>query len=392
MAKKQTAEEQALAQFDWEDSPENTFFGQQAVEEEDEVEDVVDKVTDDEEEEDDSKKPASKETKKPKAKEGDDADEDEEDEDDDSKKFEFGAGGEGDDEEDDEGGSSDMTDEQFKTVAAYQLERFEFVEIDENEEITPERLDELWEEEKKLARKDEVEKLKALGDEVFQRQIEYMNNGGTAADFINQLKEVNAIPEFDIKEDDGQKAAIRYYMRNIEQNDDKEIDEFFEYLEESGKTEAYAKRYNKKIEALKKEKDKAIEENQRKQQELREKDKEQFVDDLNSTLEDEEAVGFKIPKEIAEKMGDYFSEPTVKMNGGKRVTGFQADLTKLFADKKNLAKLGFLMLNNWDTSIFEKKAASKATRKIKTNLSTKGKKPASQSTTRKRSLSDFFSE
>lgn len=390
MAKKQaTDEEVALSQFNWEDDDENTFFGVQTDTKEN-VQQVVEDVLEDD---DDDELDQKAQTKKPAAVKPADTSLEDDDEDDDEKgdKSEptfFDAGDADEDEDKDE-----LTDDQFKKIASFQIERFKHVEIDENEVITPEKLDELWEKEIDLTVKNEMDKLKALGDDIFKRQIAYMQNGGTAESFIKGYKEVSSIPEFDIAKEEDQDAVIKYYMRNIEENDEKEIDDFFEYLTESGKKEVYATRYNKKIVEYKKEKNNALEETQRKEKELRESEKLAFIEELESVVKDEKAVGFKIPKAIAETLPDYYAEPTVKLTSGKFITEFQNDLGKLFADKAKLAILGFLMKNNWDTSIFEKKAATDISRKVKTSLETKAKVlPASQSSPRKRSLSDFFTD
>jgi hypothetical protein len=223
--------------------------------------------------------------------------------------------------------------------------------------------------------------------------LKFKKEGGSTQEFFNVIKETSAIPTGDIEDESYQKRFLKYYYENIEKLDAEDTEERIEYLEENGKIEKFAKKYQPKVEQLQEKEKLALNNRIKDAKKLDDESTKDFHTRLKSTLDGADAIkDFTIAKTEKSELFNFITKPSIKVGKNKFITGLQQGLQNASKDYKTLILLAKLIKSDFDVSGIEKKEATKQVRKLKSNLqrSKKNIKPSVNGGSGKSQLSDFF--
>lgn len=369
--------QKSLASFEWDDN-ELEFFGQ-AKDEESSKE-----TTDPEKEKEEKEKEEEKK-------------EDRKEEDEEEEKKEEDKSPEPFSEITDETKSEEKKSEEddfFKTLAVGLKDKgvFSFTDIPDKN-IDENQFVKLYEDEVEARVQDTFEGFFEELDDDGKEFLKYKKDGGSTEEFFRMKKDVSEYPEGDITDENFQKRLLKFYYNNIEKLDVDDIDERMEWLEEGDKIEKYAKKYNNKIQQIKKDKQKRFTEHQKELADDEEDKKLQFQDDIKNTLDSTDSIkDFPITRKDKSELLAFITKPVIKVGKNRYITGLQKELRELSKDNKKLILLAKLLKSDFDMSAVEKKERTKQTRELKSDLqrAKSNKKPATSSSSGKRSLSEFF--
>lgn len=391
--KKETKqEEQSLADFGWDND--NDFFGIEGTALETE-EDVITKVKEDEDEEELEKSAKSKtEPKKEEKKKETSKEDEEESEEEDEVPF----GNIESDDENNEGEGTENEDEEEETVSLEEVlksEIFKHVDLEKEENLTPERISELVEEEIDAAIEEAFNGVKEEGGEQAADYLKFLASGGDPIQYHRLWKEAADAPtDLNVEDDGSQDEVITYYLKNYTKTNSKEdISDHLEWLEEKGKKKAYAEKYKKEIEDDFESRKAALLENQKQAKVRLEKSRKEAARQIKDTLQSVDKIGNMIitKKDKSGKLYDDITKASVKIGENRYITPVQAKIGEMFKDPEKLIQLAKFVMTDFDTTDIELEAATKVAKKVKKTLVTaSGKKLSSQPKTRTRSLSDFF--
>lgn len=376
--------QKSLASFEWDDN-ELEFFGQESEEESSK------ETTDPEKEEkkEEGKKEKKEENKKEENKKEEDKEEEKKKKEEESPEPFSEITGETENEK-----KKPEEDDFFKTLATGLKDKgvFNFTDVpDEN--INENQFVKLYEDEVEARVQDTFEGFFEELDDDGKEFLKYKKDGGGTEEFFRMKKDVSEYPEGDIDNENFQKRLLKFYYNNIEKLDVDDIDERMEWLEEGGKIEKYAKKYNNKIQQIKKDKQKRFTEHQKELADDEEDKKLQFQDDIKNTLNSTDSIkDFPITRKDKSELLAFITKPVIKVGKNRYITGLQKELRELSKDNKKLILLAKLLKSDFDMSAVEKKERTKQTRELKSDLqrAKRNKKPATSSSSGKRSLSEFF--
>ena len=217
------------------------------------------------------------------------------------------------------------------------------------------------------------------GDPDAEAFIKYKLKGGSTKDFFALLQSNNETPiDLDLSTEDNQNKVLKHYLMGIEGKDEAEAENYIDYLSSNGKRKSTAEKYSKKLESINQEKLNKI--NAQKHEEAldREKEREEYITGIQTTLNDtEEVSGVSFSKTDKKELVNYINKP---LNfEGQTMTSMANDMQKVIADPKKLLLLAKLLKDDFDFSDFAKKAETKVTKKTKNRLANikSNKKPSS---------------
>lgn len=268
----------------------------------------------------------------------------------------------------------------------------ENVDIEEGEELSAERLLELQEDnyEKEVVKRLQAWTKEEL-DEDAQAFIKFKLNGGSTQEFFSTYSKASSIPSGDLKDETYQDAVIRYQLKS-EGWDAEEIEDRLDYLTNSGKKEAIAKRYDKKVKESYKAQEQILQQEQEARIAQAEEQDRLFKANIKSTLDETEEVnGFKITDKDKTELYNFLTKKNYKVSDSKSVTGFQKKLGEIFQDSQKMLLLAKLVSSDFDMSGFEKKVITKKTKQIKSNLEQRQNlRPTKTGSSSGSSLADLF--
>jgi hypothetical protein len=265
---------------------------------------------------------------------------------------------------------------------------FKHVELEEGEEMTPDRMLELQSMEYEA---EVTERLKSWAasdlDEDAQAFIKFKRDGGDTAAFFETYKSLSEIPVGEIDDEDYQDEIIRYSLRQ-EGLDRDEIEDRLDYFTQSGKKEKYAEKYEKKVKIEESTRKENLLKQSENQKALAREQEESFKTTIKSTLETtDEISGFKFSKSEKTEILDLLTKKVHKVSDTKSVTGFQKKLSEVFQDPSKILLLAKILNNDFNVSDLKKEAVTEKVKVIKTNL--EQRKNLVSNTTNK-SLADLF--
>jgi hypothetical protein len=223
--------------------------------------------------------------------------------------------------------------------------------------------------------------------------LKFKKEGGSTKDFFNVIKETSAVPTGDIDDENYQKRFLKYYYENIEKLDAEDTEERIEYLEENGKIEKFAKKYQPKVEQLQIKEKTALANRIKEAKQFDDESTKDFHTKLKSTLDGAETIkDFTIAKTEKNDLFNFITKPSIKVGKNKFITGLQQGLQNASKDYDTLILLAKLIKSDFDVSGIETKEKTKQVRKLKSNLqrSKKNIKPSANGGSGKSQLSDFF--
>lgn len=222
--------------------------------------------------------------------------------------------------------------------------------------------------------------------------LAFQKTGGTMKEFMNIHRQIGAIPEYDIENEESHDDILKFYYENIENLDPEDIADKMEWLEEKGKKTTYAQKYGKVIaEQRRAIQDKAFEdkEAQKKASETRTKE---FVDSV-STIISEKRIGDTTlsPKE-AKELEPYMTKLAATTSKGK-TSQFRADVSDLFSNpekRPQLVLFAKLLKDNFELKSLDVKTTTKVAKGIKEKLDPSNYKKSSAAGGAGKSLADKF--
>lgn len=230
-------------------------------------------------------------------------------------------------------------------------------------------------------------------DEDAKSFLKFKKDGGKTSDFFNMLQTTVGMPKGNIEDEDHQKRVAEYYFKTVEKVDDEDIADKIEWLEENGKLDKYAKKYDKKLQDLETTQKDSVIKQQEAAAKQAEKDAAEFQKEVRESLNKMDSVK-DLPLSAKDKseLLTFITKPSVKVGKNKFITEFQAGLQKVSSNYEGLIALAKLIKSDFDFSSIKTKVATKQTQELKENLrrSKSNKKPNSSGSSVGKQLSDFF--
>ena len=265
------------------------------------------------------------------------------------------------------------------------------VEIEEEEEITSERLLELQEEDYNIEVQNRLKSWAETDlDEDAKLFIKHKLSGGKTSEFFNTVN-TSGLPEGNIEDEVYQDALISYQLEK-EGWDKDEIQDRIEYLTEGGKKEKFAAKFDTKIKAeiaANKANLLVSQETKNKQLKLQ---AEEYKSNIENTLKDVKDInGFTISPKRHASILNSLTKRTVKTSSGDLITPMQQKLADVFKDPEKTILLTELIETDFDFTPFTKKVKSKTTRSIRKKLGHQSNtRTASSSSSSNGALADLF--
>jgi len=223
--------------------------------------------------------------------------------------------------------------------------------------------------------------------------LKHKKDGGSTQSFFNVLKDSSAIPTGNLEEIPVQKLIAKHYLKTVEELDPEDVDDKITWLEETGKLEKYAEKYDKKLKTIASKQEKLLEKQRKDNLKIQADNAKAFVTDIKTTLKNTDNImKFPITKIDKKELIDYITKPEVKVGKNKFVTGLQDGLKNIMKDNKKLILLAKLIKSDFDVSNLEVKAETKKTieMKDKLNRAKRNNKASTSKQGSRKNLSDFF--
>jgi len=269
-------------------------------------------------------------------------------------------------------------------------------ELEEGEELTDERAQELIDDGYENNLNDKIGKMLEDLPPVTRDLVKYALNGGNESEFLKKLstnKSVGLSENLDMDNEDNQKLVMSTDLKN-QGYDDEYIEAQIDYLKDSGKLKSIStKAFAKVTEAEKAQRTSDVKAAEANKTALKEK-KRVYRKDLDTYLSSLENVkGINLSKSDQKDLGSYMTDQIVDTGNG-RATAFQKGLLDALQDKENSVLLAKLVKSNFDFSSIERNATSKKSKDIKKDVRRTGEKKTSTSgssqKSKSKSLAEFF--
>ena len=269
-------------------------------------------------------------------------------------------------------------------------------ELEEGEELTDERAQELIDDGYENNLNDKIGKMLEDLPPVTRDLVKYALNGGNESEFLKKLstnKSVGLSEDLDMDNEDNQKLVMSTDLKN-QGYDDEYIEAQIDYLKDSGKLKSIStKAFAKVTEAEKAQRTSDVKAAEANKTALKEK-KRVYRKDLDTYLSSLENVkGINLSKSDQKDLGSYMTDQIVDTGNG-RATAFQKGLLDALQDKENSVLLAKLVKSNFDFSSIERNATSKKSKDIKKDVRRTGEKKTSTSgssqKSKSKSLAEFF--
>ena len=232
-------------------------------------------------------------------------------------------------------------------------------------------------------------------DEDGKAFLKFKKEGGKTSEFFDVVKNTSGYPTGDIETEVYQRRIARFHAEKIEGLDIDEAQEKVDWLEQNGKLDKYARRYDEKVRKLEASEKQRLEDSAVQLAKDREDGEKEFAKTIKSTLDEtDEIKKFTISKKEKAELLGYITKPSVKVGKNRFLTGLQSDLNKLSQNPESLVLLAKLLRTDFDTSNLSTKIETETTKDLKKNIqrAQQNIKPSTSGSTKGRSLSDFFSD
>ena len=198
-------------------------------------------------------------------------------------------------------------------------------------------------------------------DPDFLAFYEYTQNGGKAEDFAKVYFSGDSWSKFSIESEDAQKRAVTESLRLAGESDE-DIQDMVEEWVDNGSIEKRAKSaLNKLIKHEEIEKQKLVEQQAKAVEDRRKAEEAQWDDFKKSVYAKDEVKGFKLNKKQKDDLIDFLSVPDRKT--GK--TGYQKALEE---NQDSQLLFAYLAMHNFDVNSLDKQATSRASRSMAEKL------------------------
>lgn len=342
--------------------------------------------------EDQEKDPAEKETKK------------EEEQEEEDNLFETGNSQEEEEDEEEEEQKkvkNVLEGESISTLETLKKKGLLDYELEEGEELTESRAEEILEDSFEGMFEERLEELFESVPQTLKDLNKFVLKGGDLNEFLASISSQNSsglTEGMDLEEEENQILALRHGL--TEEGYDKEyIDAQLEFLKDSGRLKSHSEVHFKKWETkhkteqalILKNREAAIENEKAQKRALKNK----VIDFLNDV---EEVSGFTVTKEDRKQLPNYMSDRNVKLDNGGQITEMQKDLMRVLNSPTGSVQIAKLLksANENGELTFEavvKKVESKVAQEVRNNvrqnkkvfISTNGEKSS-----KKRPLFSYF--
>lgn len=269
-------------------------------------------------------------------------------------------------------------------------------ELEEGEELTDEKAEELLEDSYAESVDERVKELTEDFPDILKQMVNYHKNGGDVTELISNIRTKSTInKDTDLTQEANQELVIREQLA-AEGHDEEYISTNIDFLKDSGKLESTSKKLFDKI--VKKQAD--VLKAQTKAQEdakIAAKQKQRaFKSEIASHLKDNETIGkIKFSSKDKKDLPSYISDTSVKLEGGQTISPLQRDLYKALQDKDKTLLLAKVLRSDFDFSDISKAVTTEVTKEVKKGLQhsqslTPKKSKGSSSLKKKKDLADFF--
>lgn len=263
--------------------------------------------------------------------------------------------------------NTSIYDDVYKDLKSYGV--LKHVNIEEDESLTPERLEELYQQDYEAEVNERINNWanKEL-DEEAQAFIKFKMNGGSTKDFLDFYGKDEGLPEGDIDDEDFQDEIIRYQLKQ-EDYDHEEIEDVLETLTNNGRKKQRAERYYNRIEQQKaKERQELLSRQEQERKRAIEQDT-MFKNDVKKILTDNKEIGgLKVTDKEKGEIFNFLTKKDVKVNDSYSITGFQKKLAETFKDTNKLVLLAKILNSDFNFDSFKRQVETATTKKVKSNL------------------------
>lgn len=217
--------------------------------------------------------------------------------------------------------------------------------------------------------------------------IKYVKEGGNPKEFFDVLKDTTNIPLYLEDNDTENKKVIRYYLKNIKEIDNEDIDDTISQWEEKGVLDNYAKKYSTHLEKLKTKQETSKLNQLEEEKKRNQKNKEEFENKIISFLDETDTIGnIELQDKEKDILKAYLFKPQKKKGSNTYVSQFSVDLQNVFNNPENLIVLAKIMHSGFKLDDIAKNIETKITKETKKKIN----KHSTSTKTDNKSLADFF--
>lgn len=288
-----------------------------------------------------------------------------------------------------------QTSSTISTLNALKAKGLLDYELDEDEELTEERAEELLEDGYEASIDNKLGELMKGLPPLTQQLIKFAANGGDERTFLTKAlsqPSLSISKDMDLEDDKQAELVVKTQLR-ADGHDDDYIEANLEFLKDSGKLKGLAKTLHPKILAKDEAERQAELTRVSQQKETVRANQRKFKTDLTSTITGlDEVSGFKLSKKEKQELPSYMADPVIP-SGNNKVSQFQKDLYDAMQDKNTAVLLAKLVKNKFDFSEIARTATTKKVKDIRDDVrrskntkSSGGSQPAA----RVKNLADYF--
>lgn len=288
------------------------------------------------------------------------------------------------------------TDTSISSLAYLKEKGLVEYELEEGEEMTQERAEELLEDSYELSIENAIKEKFADLPEPIKQLNKFVLNGGNPAEFFAKLATDSTSrlqKGMDVTTEAVQETVMRETLK-AEGYDKDYIDTQLDFLKDSKKLETVAKaKYSKWEEKSIKEEEALVA--RQATAKVNEKNKIRESKKAVSTLFNETNVinDIVFDKKDVKEIPSYMYDKQYKMDNGREITEMEKDLMDAMQDKNKFAVLAKMLRSDFDLKSFKTEASTEATKQIRKNLSRTSGKVAGEARKKqnvKKNLADYF--
>lgn len=258
--------------------------------------------------------------------------------------------------------------ESLKTLEFLKEKGLVDYQLEEGEELTPERAEELLESSFEDKVESRLEEMFSEMDPYAKRFTHFVLKGGDPRKFLDTAAPAEISRDLDLSKKENQTLVLRAQLAK-EGKSPEEIDSEIEYYQDAGKTKELAeKKYERYLKETEKSQ-KALVEQQEAQKKEKLKQQKEFRQNLQDFVSKNDTVaGLKLSKEDKKELPSYMYETSVTLENGAKVTEMQVGLHKVMQDQEQSVALAKLIKTGFDFSSLQENIKNKVTRQVKDTL------------------------
>lgn len=296
----------------------------------------------------------------------------------------------------------EISDKSIATVQLLKDRGLVDFELEEDEELTAEKADEILEDSLEVMFEDRIEELFDNLPDVVKNLNKFVIEGGDINKYLASVAESKATgltPDMDLEEESNQIAAIKQGLA-AEGHDNEYIEAQIEFLKDSKRLEKHGKMHFNKWDIERKKKEEALLSSTRLEKENAKKAQRRLKNKVTEFLkETEEVPGYKVSREDKRVLPSYMTDRNIKLDNGNTITRLQNDLMRVLnspTGSYQLAKLlreageeGELDFKNIAKET-ETKVAKKVRENVRRNKNSIQKGSGGTGTKTKKPLAEYF--